>query len=186
MQPRGAAVEERLAELRGLLDADAAHRGGIVADRLELLGEPRRKLRTLHLGHALHQAKARDRHDPGDHGLVDPERMEALDEVEVVPGVEEELRDREVGLAELLGGVATVGLDTLRTWVRLRVRGDADREVAVLANEADEIDRVRELARREVEVLRRVAAQGEDVLDPRVAVARDDLRRAGRACARHT
>ena len=99
-------------------------------------------------------------------------------------GVEEELRDREVGLAQLLGGVATVGLEARRAWVRLGVRGDADREVAVLAHEADEIDRVVELARRQVEVLRRVAAEGQDVLDPGVAVAGDDLGELGsRVCA---
>ena len=115
---------------------------GSSPDRVELLGEPGRELRALQLGHARHEAQARDRHDPGDHRLVDTERVQALDELEVVASVEEELRDREVGLAQLLGGVATVRLDALRAGVRLRVRGDTHREVAVLANEADEIDRV--------------------------------------------
>ena len=43
--------------------------------------------------------------------------------------------------------------------MRLGVRGDADREVADLADEVHELDRVVELARREVEILRRVAAR---------------------------
>ena len=53
----------------------------------------------------------------------------------------------------------------------LGVHGDAHREVADLAHEVDELDRVLELARREPELLGRVAAEREDVLDVGVAVA---------------
>ena len=43
----------------------------------------------------------------------------------------------------------------------------------------DELDRVLQLPGREVEIGGRVAAEGEDVLDPRVAVALDDRRELG-------
>ncbi len=48
-------------------------------------------------------------------------------------------------------------------------------EVADTAHQRDEIGRVLQIARRQVEILGRVAAQREDVLDPRVVVAHDDL-----------
>ena len=69
-------------------------------------------------------------------GLSTPSLREALDQLEIVRGVEEELRDREVGLAQLLGRVPTVRLEALGTRMRLRVRGDPDREVAELAERA--------------------------------------------------
>ena len=116
-------------------------------------------------------------------GLSTPRSREALDEVEVVVGVEEELRDGEVGRGQLLGGVAPVALPCRRARVRLGCAATPDREVADLAHEVDELDRVVQLTRREVEVLRRVAAQREDVVDPGVAVARRRSRPARRGCA---
>ena len=60
------------------------------------------------------------------------------------------------------------------------MRGDPDREVADLA---DEVARARPRTSSspcgEIEVLGRVAARGEDVVDPGVAVARDDLDQLG-------
>ena len=119
-------------------------------------------------------------------GLSTPRRPQALDQVEVVVGVEEELGDGEVGRGQLLGGVASVALARRRARVRFGMRGDAHREVADLADEPHELDRVLELTGREIEILGRVAPQREDVVDPGVAVARDDLRPARRGCARRT
>ena len=59
--------------------------------------------------------------------------------------------------------------------MRFRVRGDPDREVAVLSDEPNQVDRVRQLAWRQVEILRWITAEGEDVLDAGVAIAGDDL-----------
>src|SRR5260221_5989505 len=89
--------------------------------------------------------------------------------------LEKELRDREVGGAELLRRVLTVGGEARRPRVWLRVCRDRNREVAQLADELDEIDREVELAFGEIEIDGRITAQREDVLDPRVAVAKDDL-----------
>ena len=120
-------------------------------------------------------------------GLSTPRAAQALDQVEVVVGVEEELGDGEVGLGELLGGVAPVGLAARRR-PRVRLRDGRRRrpEVADLADEAHELDRVLELAVGEVEVLRRIAAEGEDVVDPGVAVALDDLDQLGARCGTRT
>src|SRR6266511_3810237 len=62
---------------------------------------------------------------------------------------------------------------------------DADRELADTADQVDEIDRVLELARGQVEVLGWVATQREHVLDARAAVARHDLLELARVCAAH-
>ena len=70
--------------------------------------------------------------------------------------------------------------------MRLRVHGDADREVADAADEAHELDRVLQLARRQLEVGGRIAAQREDVLDPGVARSAGRSPRARRGCARRT
>ena len=116
---------------------------------------------------------------PGDHGLVDTEGAQALDQVEVVGGIEEELRDREVGGAQLLGGVTPIGLAVRRARVRFGVRGDPHREVADATDQLHQLDRVVQLAGREVEVLGRVTPQGEDVVDAGVAVADDDVDQLG-------
>ena len=59
----------------------------------------------------------------------DAERGELVDESHVVLGLEEELRDREVGLGELLGRVPAVLGDRSRPWMRLGMGRDPDREV---------------------------------------------------------
>ena len=53
--------------------------------------------------------------------------------------------------------------------------GDADREVADLAGQLDQVDRVGELRGRQVGVVGDVAAEGHDVLDAGVAVVLQDL-----------
>ena len=64
-------------------------------------------------------------------GLSTPRPAQALDQLEVVGGVEEELRDRKVGLAPASRRCGCRSLSRLwRPRVRLRVRGDAHREVA--------------------------------------------------------
>ena len=80
----------------------------VVAHGVHLVGEPGRELRSLELAHALDPGDARGRHDPGDHRLVDTVRREALHQIEVVVGVEEELGDGEVGTGQLGGQVAAI------------------------------------------------------------------------------
>ncbi len=121
---------------------------------------------------------------PGITGLSTPMRAQCVDEVEVVMRLEEELRDREVGLCELLGAVTTVRLDRRRARMRLRMHGHADREVADGPGEADELDGVMELTLGELEVGGRIPAQSEDVLDPGVGVAlRTIVSSSARVCA---
>ena len=93
--------------------------------------------------------------------------------------LEEELRDAEVGLRQLLGLAEAVGLQAGRGRVRLGEGGDADREVAGRADEAHQVERVVELAGRQVRVGGRVAAQREDVADARVGVAAHEVLELG-------
>ena len=84
---------------------------------------------------------------PGITGRSTPRWSQRVDELEVVVRLEEELRDPEVGLGELLRRVAPVALERRGARVRLGVHGDADREVADAPGEADQVDGVLELAR---------------------------------------
>ena len=118
---------------------------------------------------------------PGITGLSTPSSCNAFDEIEVVVGVEEELRDREVGLGQLLRGPRAIRRETRRLRMRFGERGHTDREVAHLPHEPHEIDRVIELTRREILVLRRIATEGQDVLDARVSIPGRDLDQLG-AC----
>jgi hypothetical protein len=107
---------------------------------------------------------------PGITGLSTPWAC-ATHELEVVVGLEEELRHREVGNGQLLRRMATVGLDVGGTRVRLGVRGDSDGEVADATNQTHEIDRVLELPGRQLDAGRRVAAKRQDVVDAGVPVS---------------
>ncbi len=64
--------------------------------------------------------------------------------------------------------------------------GNTDREVADASHQIDEVRRMTELAGRQVQVLRGVAAERKDVVDPGRVIARDDLgqlrARVGRTC----
>ena len=122
------------------------------------------------------ERQARDRHDPGDHGLVDPDARAGSRRGRSSARASKKNCVIAKSASRSFSAVWRRSVSTLsERGMRLRVRGDADREVAVLTDQADEIDRVRELARRQVEILRRVAAEGQDVLDPGVAVTGDDL-----------
>ena len=97
----------------------------------------------------------------------------ALDEVEVVLVVEEELRDQELRAGRnLVLAVAQVGLRVGRLGVGLRVAGAADAEVVRLRDQRGQLGPVRETAGDGLELglpLGRVAPQGEHVLDAGVA-----------------
>ena len=69
-----------------------------------------------------------------------------VDHAEVVVGLEEELGDAEVGQAQLVGEVPPVRRRVGRPRVVLREGGDADREIAQLAGELDELGGVGEVA----------------------------------------
>src|SRR5262245_46936548 len=75
--------------------------------------------------------------------------------------------------------MTTVGLEVGGTRVRFRVRGDADGEVAHAADQPYQVDRVVELTGRQLLACRRVAAEGEDVVDTAVPIARHDVGELG-------
>ena len=179
MQTGCAAVEQRLAQLRRLGDPDFAHRLLVVADGVQLVGEPLRELGALELCHARDRAQVGGGHDPGEHGLVDTVGTQTRDEIEVVLRLEEELRDGEVRLLQLARRPVAIALARGRVRMRLRVGGDADREVADVAHELDQLDGVGQLPGWQVEVGWRVAAETEHVLDPGVAITGDDLDELG-------
>ena len=95
---------------------------------------------------------------PGITRVVTPCSREVAEELEPYVGLEEELRDTEVGARELLGLPAAVGRAIGRRGMPFRVHRDADGEVADPAHEVDEVGRVVEIAGRQVQVLRRIAA----------------------------
>ena len=95
-------------QFRGDVDTDLAHLGRIVGG-IETVSEPPRQRRAAHVGHALDLAGVGDRHDSGEHRLVDAECRQLVDQARVLLDLEEELGHGEVGDAELVGEVATIG-----------------------------------------------------------------------------
>ena len=142
---------------------------------VEAVDQPRRHLGPAELGHPADLAGVRDRHDPRQHGLVDAELVELLDEADVVGGLEEELGDREVGPGQLGGEEAAVGGPVRGAGVDLGVGGHADREVGVVdvADEVRGVPVVRGPAA--VRTGREVPPEGEDVLDAGGPVVVEDL-----------
>ena len=96
VQARRAPVEQGLAQLGGDLDADLPHLIGIV-DAVEAGDHLGRHFAPRQFGHACDRVEVGDRHDPGDHRLVDAQGGQLVDHAQVVVEAEEELRDAEVG-----------------------------------------------------------------------------------------
>ena len=124
---------------------------------------------------------------PGTIGTSIPAAPRALDEVEVHGVVEEQLGDQEVDArADLLGEVAQVVLGTGRVDVRLGEAGGADRERVAAGDQRDQLARVLEAAvglRPRLLARRRVAAQGEHVVDASVLHLRERRLQLGRGRA---
>ena len=112
---------------------------------------------------------------PGITRVVTPSSRQVAEELEPDARLEEELRDAEVGSGELLGLAPPVRRPIGRRRMSLGVHRDTDGEVARVTHQLDEVVGVREIAGREVQILRRVAAQRKDVADPRVVIPRHDL-----------
>ena len=128
--------------------------------------------RAAHVGHPLDLAGVRDRHDAREHRLVDAERGELVDEAHVVLGLEEELGHREVGDAQLVGQVPAVGRAVGRAGMHL-ADGRRRRRRSQPPRRRLRAARSRSGSRSASgwPSARRVAAEGEDVLDADLAVA---------------
>ena len=162
--------------------AHAADRRRVVARSPDFLGQPGGELRPLHLGHTGDRLQARHRHDARDHRLVLRRRAHASCRPARSSRGRRRRRTgyREVGLAELLGGVEAVRLESFAD--RGRGSGCAATPIEkspTPAREPHQVDGVLELPGWQVDVLRGVAAQREEVLDTGVAVAGDDVDELG-------
>ena len=120
---------------------------------------------------------------PGSTGLVTPSSASSSTRRVHSLGLEEELRDREVGQRQLLGEVAPVRREVRRPRVSGRVGRDADREVADLARHVDEVDRVLELRVGGRRIVRDVAAERHDVLHAGVGVVLQEVAHLGAGVA---
>ena len=103
MDRRRAAIDELLAQPGDDVCAEFADRIGIVAERLEALGDPARDLGAAHVREAAQLRILRDRHDAGHDRHRDAELARVIDETEVRVGVVEVLRDCAIGTGIDLG-----------------------------------------------------------------------------------
>jgi len=137
---------------------------------VQLAAQLRRDRGAAHLRHPLDLADLRDRHDPRDDRHVDARRPGPAEEVEVAAVVEEQLGDQEIDTgSDLLGEMPQIVLRAARMDVRLGEAGGADRERVAGGDQLDELTRVLEAALRLRPLLlpgRRIAPQGQDVVDP--------------------
>ncbi len=122
-------------------------------------------------------------HDPRDDRHLDPGRPRRGDEVEVGAVVEEELGDQEGGAVVHLGlQVGDVGLEARGLRMHLGEAGAADGDLGMgLGDQSGQVGGAAEpvLGLDEVRLAaRRVAAQGEHVLDPGLADAVEELPQA--------
>ncbi len=175
MQARSAGVDQVDAQLRGDIDPDAPDLGRVVGG-VETIREPSGQRRTAHLGHALDHCLVVDRHDPGQHRLVDAEGGQLVDQADPVLDLEEELRQREVGDRQLVGEMAAVGGPVGRPRVHLRVGRDAHRERTGGDHVVEQVHRVEVVARLVDATCGWVAAEGEDVLDAEFGVVLEQRR----------
>ncbi len=107
---------------------------------------------------------------PGRIGLSTPSADSSSTHPGVLLDLEEELRHREVGDAQLVGEVPSIGFAVGRTRVHLRVGGDRGGETAGRHDVFEQLDRVAVVAGLRLAVGARVAGQGEDVLDADLAI----------------
>ena len=172
------------AELGRGFDADAVHRVVVVLDR----AQPRPPTTR---GKSAPDISAMRFTDftlvtgmmPGITGVVTPSSSRSSRKSNQTSASKKNCDDAEVGVRELLGLTAPVLGALGRRRMTFGVHGDTDGEVADLAHELDELGRVLQVARREVQVLGRVAAEREDVLHARVAYRVRMSSSSARLCA---
>jgi hypothetical protein len=123
-----------------VLDADPADLAGLVGHRVQALGQLDRDRGARHGGHPFHLAQVHDRHHAGDRRCVGAASLQLVREPRVVGAAPEELGEPEVGLAQLHGLVAEVGLVGRRGRVALGVKRHPDRREAELACQPHELD----------------------------------------------
>ena len=132
--------------------------------------QPARDRGVAEVADPLRLGEAGDRDDAGEDRHLDAARPRRGDEVEVDLVVEEELGDQEGGArVDLRLQVGEVGVEVGGLGVDLGEAGAADREVPARGDELGQLGGAAQAALGLDEVLfapRRVAAQGEDVLDP--------------------
>src|ERR671915_786271 len=176
----GRAPRQEIGALEGRIgDPELGNRFRVVGAPVQLALELARDRRAAHLGEALDLAVVRDRHDPRHDRHAYAGSAGVLDEVEVEIVVEEQLRDQEARPGVLLGArVAQVAVAVGRVGVDLGEASGAYAEVEALLDQADQLDRVVEPARVRAPLglaARRVAAQGQHVLDARGLDLLEDL-----------
>ena len=102
-----AEVEEFLDEPGRCVDGDPQALGTVCI--LEPLPESGRRVGAVHIREPLDRRRVGNRNDPSQHGNLAAEACQLVDHTPVVVGVEEELRDAEVGHLQLLGETTAVG-----------------------------------------------------------------------------
>ena len=166
----GRASRQEIGALEGRVsDPELCNRFRVVGAPVELPFEVLGDRRAAHVGEAVDLAVVRDRHDPRHDRHVDARGARLVDVVEVDLVVEEELGDQEArARLDLLPRVAKVARAVRGVEVHLGEARGADAEVEALADQPDQLHRVGEPARVRLPrglAARRVAAQGEHVLD---------------------
>ena len=167
---------------------NCGHRFVVVAAPFQLDEQRGRQLGAAQAHEALDLRGAEDRQDARDDRHGDALRGEEIAELEVVAVVEEQLRDDEVGAVVDLR-LQPLPVDVLAFAagdVPFGKPGDADREVAELADELAPVDRStrsRPRSSRTRGAVRRIAAQREDVLDARARASARAPRASRRSVA---
>src|SRR5690606_18988377 len=161
--------EQAAAQLDGRTHADFAYLFRVVLALLELRQELTRNAGAAHAGEALDLRHVGDRHDAGDDGHVDAPSASLLNEGKIRISVEEQLRNQEVGASvDLELQRIQILLEARRFRMRLGIAGTGNAKLVVLAGEGHEFARMSKTAHGGLEAcrsLRRITAQGDDVVD---------------------
>ena len=183
MQPGHPAVHQALRELdrgvdRDLLDARPRRRQRRCARRAPRGTRTRSSPRTGGWSSVFSSGMM-----PGSTGLVHPTRRELVDHPEVVVGIEEEVRDGEVGHLELLGQSPAIGVPiALRAGCSSGWAATAIENSGLPSHQLDQLAREREVTGRGGAVGGRISRQRQDVLDAVGGVVVEQRRRSRRRC----
>src|SRR6266702_586754 len=174
MQPRDTGIEQVATELGGHFDPTPADLFAIVAARLDATNDVGGNRIAGELRHALDRNERCDRHDAGEDRPGDAAGGQLVAQALVLLDLEKELRDREVSEAQLERQMLAIRDEVGGPGMAGRMSRNADRLEAQATSELDQLRGVLELL---VRLLRgkRIAAEREQVLEPRRAEAADDL-----------